>query len=216
MNKNKNTSTADRTFQLNKTDFLPVLIFAAIFFMTWLFMHGVNHFLALTPEALGKYYDFKWIIIAHITAGGGTLIFGIIQFWKKLRTFSWQLHRIVGFIYLLAVLVSSTCALILAFTTTYEVSWAVAFTLQIWAGVWLSATIIAYYMAVKKRFKLHHEWMVRSYIITLGFLISGFALKIHFIQELGKTEDIQSPLFWMGWSVPLFIYEIIKSSKTSH
>src|SRR5690606_9023022 len=128
-----------KTYKFNKTDILPFGIWVIIAFITWTFMHGADHLLELSPEAMGKYYNYKWIIIAHITAGGGALILGIIQFWKKIRNFSWKLHRIIGTLYLLAILVSSFSALVLAFTTSYQVSLSYAFTLQIWVSVWISA-----------------------------------------------------------------------------
>lgn len=208
---NNNTGRAGFTF--SRADIFPLFIWIAVVFVTWLFMHGADHFLDLTPEAMGKYFKLRWILIAHITAGGGALISGIIQFWPRLRNYSWKLHWLLGFVYLLAILVSSSCALILAFTTAYKVSWANAFTLQVWAGVWISATFIAYYAAVKRRFRMHREWMTRSYIVTVAFLISGFAYKIPYIQQLGSYEEVSTPLFWMGWAVPLYVYEIVRSSK---
>ncbi|GAA0529929.1 DUF2306 domain-containing protein [Chitinophaga japonensis] len=176
-------------------------------------MHGADHFLELTPEALGKYFSLRWVLIAHITGGGGALVLGLVQFWPKLRNYSWKVHRVIGILYLLAILLSSTCAMILAFTTAYEVNWAYAFSVQVWAGVWISATAIAYYTAIKKKFKLHREWMTRSYIVTLAFIISGLSLKTPFVQGLGSFEDISPSFFWLGWAVPLYVYEIILSSK---
>jgi hypothetical protein len=205
-----NSKTA---LSLSQTDIIPLIIWCAVVFVTWLFMHGADHYLALTPEAMGKYFEVRWVLIAHITAGGGALITGIVQFWPKLRNYSWKIHRLIGFVYLMAILVSSICALILAFTTAYKVNWANAFTLQVWASVWISATFIAYYAAIQRRFQLHREWMIRSYIITVAFLISGFAYKIPYVQQLGSYEEISTPLFWMGWAVPLYIYEIIRSNK---
>lgn len=200
-------------FRPSPTDMIPLLIWMGVIFITWLFMHGADRFLELTPEALGKYFELRWVLIAHITAGGGALISGIIQFWPKLRNYSWKLHRFIGFIYLLAILVSSSCALVLAFTTAYKVNWANAFTLQVWASVWISATVVAYYAAVKRKFQLHREWMTRSYIVTVAFLISGFAYKIPYVQQLGSYEEIATPLFWMGWAVPLYVYELLRSRK---
>lgn len=208
MNKNK-------VFKLELTDIVPVFTWVAVTFTTWMFMHGADHFLKLTPEALGKYYDFKWILIAHITAGGGALVLGIIQFWKKLRTYSWKLHRLIGFLYLLAVVVSSFCAVVLAFTTSYDVTLAYAFSAQIWVSIWISATALAYFFATKKNFELHQEWMIRSYIVTMSFVISGLILKTTYVQNLGSFEDISPSLFWLGWAVPLYIYEIIRSSIQS-
>lgn len=198
---------------LDRTDIFPVLLWLLIVFLTWLFMHGADHFLALTPEALGKYFEVRWILIAHITAGGGALTLGLIQFWPKLRMYSWKLHRIIGLLYLAAILLSSFSAVILAFTTAYAVNWAYAFSLQIWVSVWISSTAIAYYAALKKKFQLHQEWMIRSYLVTLAFILSGLAIKVPAIQSLGSFADISPSFFWMGWSVPLYIYQVILSSR---
>lgn len=203
-----------KQFKFNRTDIFPFLIWIAVFFMTWLFMHGADHYLAMTPAALGRYFPQRWFLIAHITAGGGALISGIIQFWPKLRNYSWKLHRAIGYLYLLAILISSICALVLASTTAYDINWAYGFTLQVWASVWISATFIAFYTAVKQQFKLHKEWMIRSYLVTVAFLISGFAYKIPYVQQLGSFEEVTVPLFWMGWAIPLYTYEVIRSSRT--
>ena len=205
-----------KSFKFGIADIAPVSIWILVIFITWTFMHGADHFLELTPEALGKYLDYKWVLIAHITAGGGSLVLGIVQFWKKLRNFSWKLHRIVGFLYLLAVLVSSFCAVVLAFTTSYEVNRPYAFSLQVWVSIWISSTALAYCFAVQRKFQLHQEWMVRSYIVTMAFVVSGLILKIPYVQGLGSFEDISPSLFWLGWSVPLYLYEIIRSSRQPH
>ncbi len=209
----ENKAATKSTFKWTKIDSIPLLIWIIVIFITWTFMHSADHFLRLTPESLGKYYDYKWILIAHITAGGGAIISGMIQFWQKQRNYSRRLHRIVGFIYLLAVLTSSFCAVILAFTTAYKVNLPYAFSLQIWVSVWISSTFIAYYAAIKKKIQLHKEWMIRSYIVTVAFVISGLIIKIPYIQGLGSFEELSPSLFWMGWSVPLFIYEMVRSSK---
>ncbi|HEY5824683.1 MAG TPA: DUF2306 domain-containing protein [Cyclobacteriaceae bacterium] len=203
----------NKSFKLSIADAIPLFIWLTVLFITWTFMHGADHFLELTPQAMGKYFNYRWILIAHITAGGGTLVLGLIQFWPKLREFSWKLHRVIGILYLLAVLVSSLCALILSFTTAYAINLPYAFSLQVWVSVWISSTIIAYYSALRKNFKLHKEWMIRSYIVTLAFVISGLTLKIPYVQQLGSFAEVSPSLFWMGWAVPLYVYEIIRSSN---
>jgi hypothetical protein len=193
-------------------DFLSILFWLSIFALTHYFMRGADHFLQLTPEALGKYFTFRWILIAHITAGGGALVLGPLQFWKRLQQYSWKAHRIIGILYLLAILTSSLCALILANTTAYEVNGAYAFSLQVWVSVWIISSFIAYRSALKKKFKLHKEWMTRSYIVTVAFIVSGLLVKLPVIQRLGNFADISPSLFWFGWSVPLFVYEVILSA----
>ena len=209
----KNNMIKKAGFSLTIADIFPFALWVLIFFLTWSFMHGADHFLQLTPATMGKYFQLRWVLIAHITAGGGALITGIIQFWPKLRNYSWKIHRAIGTLYLLAIVVSSICAMVLAFTTAYAVNWAYAFSLQIWVSVWISSTAIAYYTAVKKQFKLHRQWMTRSYIVTLAFIISGLAVKLPVVQQLGSFADISPSLFWMGWSVPLYVYELILAGK---
>lgn len=194
---------------------LQLLFWAVIFLTTYSFMRGADHFLALTPEALGKYFTLRWVLIAHITAGGGALILGPLQFWNQLRIYSKKIHRVMGMLYLLAILVSSFCALILAFTTSYEVNWPYAFSLQIWVSVWIISTAIAYRAAISGKLILHKEWMTRSYIVTVAFVVSGSFLKILLAIEFGSFEEISPSLFWFGWSVPLFIYQIVLSLKAS-
>jgi hypothetical protein len=202
---------AIKTFGL--TDIFKLLLWAGIVTLTWHFMHGADHFLELTPEALGKYFDLRWVLILHITAGGGALVLGPIQFWDRLRNNNWRLHRIVGILYLLAIIASGFCAVILSVTTAYAVNWAYAFSAQVWVSVWISSSFIAYHTARQKKFKLHKEWMTRSYIVTLAFVVSGSLLKLPVIQGLGSFADISPSLFWLGWAVPLYIYEIILSYK---
>jgi uncharacterized membrane protein len=194
-------------------DIFKIAVWASIVYITWYFMHGADHFLTLTPQALGKYFQVKWVLLLHITAGGGALVLGPLQFWERLRTKNWTLHRIIGILYLLAILASSVCAVILSFTTAYAVNWAYAFSLQIWVTVWISSSFIAWWVVRKKQFKLHKEWMTRSYIITLAFVVSGSALRLPIVQSLGSFEDISPSFFWMGWAVPLYVYQIILSLK---
>jgi hypothetical protein len=190
-----------------------LLFWVIIIALTRYFMSGADHFLELTPEALGKYFSVKWIVIAHITAGGGALILGPMQFWGKFRVRYTKLHRWMGVAYLLAILVSAACAVILSFTTAYEVNWAYAFSAQVWAAVWIITTIIAYRAALQKKFVLHREWMMRSYIVTLAFIVSGLTLKYLLKIGFGNFEDISPSLFWMGWSVPLWVYQVVLSFK---
>lgn len=214
-NKIRMTPTTPRntSLQLGPRDILPALIFLLVAFLTWSFMHGADRFLAMTPAALGKYFPFRWILIAHITAGGGALLTGLLQFWPPLRNFSRRLHRAIGFVYLVAILVSSSCALVLAFTTSTAAGWSYAFSLQVWVSIWISSTVMAWRAALRADYRLHREWMTRSYLVTLAFIISGLALKLPAIARFGDFSDVAPSLFWAGWALPLFIYQMILAFK---
>lgn len=70
-----------KEFKLNLQDIIPCLLWIIVIFITCTFMQSADRFLELTPEVLGKYYNYKLVLISHITTGGGALILGIVQFW---------------------------------------------------------------------------------------------------------------------------------------
>jgi hypothetical protein len=156
-----------------------------------------------------EYITWSVSCITSTTLGG----FGTIQFWEKLRKYSYRIHRVIGLLYVFSILISSVSALILAFTTAYEVNWQFAFALQVWATAWISSTLLAYYHALRKRFLLHKEWMIRSYIVTIAFVIQGLLLKTSYVQSLGSLEEISASFIWMGWTVPLYLYEVLRSGQ---
>jgi hypothetical protein len=80
-------------------------------------------------------------------------------------------------------------------------------------SVWITATLVAYVVVRQKKFKLHKEWMVRSYLVTWAFVFSALILRLPFIQALGSFADISSSFFWFGWAVPLYIYDLYLSYK---
>ncbi len=186
----------------------------SVIYLAWYFMHGADHFLQFTKEALGKYFSYRYFLILHITAGGGALVLGPPQFWDRLRQRQPKIHKLAGYLYCLAVAASGISAVVLAFTTAYTINWAYAFSLQVWVSVWLSATAVALITAMKRKFRSHKEWMVRSYLSTIAFVISGLAIKLPFIAALGSFEDISPSLFWFAWAVSLYIYQLILSYRS--
>ncbi len=179
--------------------------------MSFYFIIGTAHFYRLTPQDLGKYFDIKWVLLTHISFGMVALITGPFQLWKEFRSRYMQLHRNMGKAYVLSVLLSGVCAVYLSFTTAYAINWAYAFSAQVWVSVWLSATGYAYITARQRKFKLHKEWMVRSYIATFSFTLSATLLKLPIIQSLGSFADISPSFFWVSWSVPMYVYSLVLS-----
>lgn len=165
------------------------------------------HLFGETGEGLGKYVDLRFVLLAHIAGGATALLTGPFQLWDTLRVKYKRLHRRMGMVYVLAIAVSGPCAMWLALTTAYAVGYAYAFSLQIWAGLWMTATALAYWFAWRKRFTLHKEWMTRSYLLSLAFVLSAFLAKVPFIASQGTFAEVSPGLFWLGWAVPLFAYD---------
>lgn len=174
-------------------------IFNALHF----FLPGANH--------LGKYLDVKWILRLHILGGAIALLLGPFQLRESFRNKRMVLHRWLGRVYVLAICISAPCAVYLSCTTAYEVSGSYAFSLQVWVCIWLVSTLTAYFVVRLRKIRLHQEWMVRSYLLTLAFVVSALLLKIPFIAGLGSFAEVSPGLFWVSWAVPLFIYDLYLS-----
>lgn len=195
--------------QKNKFRYILKLTVGALLLLAsgYFIIHSA-HFFKLTREELGKYFEMKWILILHISGGSLALLTGPFQFWEEFRNRNLKLHRGLGKVYVVSALISALCAVYLSFTSTYVVGVAYAFSAQVWVMVWLSSTVIAYWTVRLKKIKLHKEWMVRSYLVSLAFVMSALLLKLPVISQLGSFAEVSPGLFWVSWAVPLFVYDV--------
>jgi uncharacterized membrane protein len=179
-----------------------------------LYFIAINaHLFELTRQALGKYFPIRGVLLLHFSGGAVALLTGPFQFWEDLRNTRRALHRAMGITYVLAIAVSAPCAAFLSFTTAYSVGWAYAFSLHVWVSAWMIATFLAYRYARQKRFKLHKEWAVRSYLVTLAFVISALLYKIPAVARQGSFAEVSPGLFWGAWAIPLFAFDVVLSSR---
>lgn len=172
------------------------------------FIVHASHFFGSSPGILGKYQSVKWLLWPHIFCGAVSLLAGPFLLWDSFRNRYLRIHRGLGVTYVLAVLISGICAVVLSVTTAYEVNRPYAFSLHVWVAAWLFATVFAFVMVKRRKLKLHREWMVRSYLLTFAFVVSALLLKIPFVQRLGEFGEVAPSLFWFAWAVPLFVYDV--------
>lgn len=171
------------------------------------FIYENRRFYLFTPGALGKYIDVKWVIITHIFCGSVALLSGPLLLWEYFRNRFLKIHRLLGKIYVIAILISGLGALYLTFTTGLQVNLPYSFALQIQIFAWLTSTGLAYWAVRKRKMIQHKEWIARSYIVTLAFLAQVMLFKIPFIVALGFAEFFPT-VVWFSWSVPLFLYQL--------
>ena len=77
-------------------------------------------------------------------------------------------HRLIGCVYVGAILIASVTALLL--TTTFDVSLAARIALGVLSVLWLGTTVIALLRILERDVTRHQEWMVRSFSLTLFFV----------------------------------------------
>jgi len=183
----------------------------------WVFIIGVAGififkdalpYFAFTEEALGRWWNYKWSLIGHISGGLLAIAIGPFQFWKAFRTRYLAIHRMMGKVYLIAIMIGVTSATYLAWTSGLKINanWALA--LQGLAFAWFVTTAMAYISIMRKRIQQHQEWMVRSYVVTFAFITFRF-LNDAPMEDLIGISISGTSFLWFSWSVPLLITELI-------
>ncbi len=131
----------------------------------------------------GEHIDNRnLILIAHIASSPVALIIGAIQFFPKKRAARPTLHRWLGRIYGLAILIGGISGLALAYNALGGpiAGWGFGLLAVIWMGV----TGNAIRLAMARNFVEHRKWMIRSFALTfaavtlrlylVGFMVAGF------------------------------------------
>lgn len=194
---------------------LIVIVFIILFLVSLMFILLASRYYSLQDEILGRFLKVKWWLIGHITGGILALLIGPFQFIPKFRNNYKKLHKKLGKIYLISILIAAICSTVLAWTAALEIHWTWGFSLQILALVWVVSSYMAYSSIRKKRIQQHKEWMVRSFIITLSFVLFRLFNDITLMAGLGTFIERAPTIIWASWSIPLFFAEIVFQSKRS-
>lgn len=102
----------------------------------------------------------------HIMLGGLALLIGWPQFLKGFRNQNLKTHRLLGKIYIIAVLLSGLAGVYMAI---YAYGGLVAkFGFGCLALLWLYTTAKAYLVIRKGDIQSHQQWMIRSYALTFA------------------------------------------------
>lgn len=116
-----------------------------------------------------------------------------------------KIHRKLGMVYILSIAVSAIYAFYLSITTL--VNWVFGFGLFGLACAWTITTGLAFIAIRKRNFEQHKEWMIRSYVVTFGFVFFRALMGILDAMEVGTLYERLSAASWFCWAVPLLIAE---------
>src|SRR5690606_4695108 len=113
-----------------------------LFIKRSVFIENNGFFASKSTELLESIY-WNSSFFAHIIFGGIALLIGWIQFNKKFRTKNIHLHKIIGKIYVISVILSAIGGIYMGFFANSGIISSIGF---ICLGVfWLTTTIIAFY-----------------------------------------------------------------------
>lgn len=148
----------------------------------------------------------------HITFGGLALLVGWLQFSKKLRLKNMRLHRTIGKIYMVSVLISGICGLFISFYATGGITSALGFfSLGV---IWLSTTIVGFKSIKIGNVQMHEKFMIISYAACFSAVTLRIWLLI-LIGVIGEFIPAYKIVAWLSWVPNIIIAYILVRKKNS-
>ena len=139
--------------------------------LTALFVFITSEVLLVTDYPMYHAYRLQVIadrelLIPHTLAGTFALLIGPINFSSRIRQRHLQLHRILGRVYVISVLVGAFTGIALAWGRPGLPGTSMQ------AAAWIVCTTAAVITARNRQVDQHRQWMARSYAITFTFVSS--------------------------------------------
>jgi hypothetical protein len=142
----------------------------------------------------------------HIILGGIALLIGWLQFSTKLRLTNLSIHRTIGKIYIVSVLISSLSGIGLGFFATGGFVTSTGFICL--GSVWFTTTLVAYLEIRKLRVEQHRRLMIYSYAVCFAAVTLRIWLPLLIIifRDFMVAYTIVA---WLCWVPNLFVANLI-------
>ena len=162
----------------------------------------------------GRFWAHRLWLMPHIVGGMLALLLGPFQFWSGLRRRALRFHRWTGRVYVFGVILAAGAAFHLSFfIPPDDGGWVVGWSLFTLAAVWLTSVAMAIRSIRNGQVETHKEWMIRSYVLTFAFVNFRWWIDFPFIATLGTPTERLTAVVWTGWTLPLFITEVVLQWK---
>jgi uncharacterized membrane protein len=175
------------------------------------------HFFQHEVSGIMKYKEissnaiYRLCFKAHILFGIIAIFTGPVQFLTNLKRTYLSLHRKMGYIYFISVLISAVVGLVIAQYAMGGMISTVGFTIL---GIfWISSAVLALIAIKKKDITAHKKWMFINYGLTFGAITQRTLL---LVPLLINTEFI--PVYrlsaWLPWILNTIIaFYLFKKSE---
>ncbi len=148
-----------------------------------------------------------WVVPFHFYAAGLALALTPFQLSQKLRKQVKNIHRTLGLLYVICVLLGGISGLLMALGATG--GWVAKSGFFCLAVLWLYTTAMAFSYAIKGDITRHKQWIYRSVALTAA----GITLRLFLGIGLGVMHwpflTVYVPTAWLCWTLNLLICEII-------
>lgn len=180
---------------------MSIFVLATAAYATKYFKPGMPD--AFQPDV---YAVYSWELRIHIAGGIIAALAGLTQFWSGFRNKHKNIHRFLGFTYIVSVAISAPAALILATVSQGGLVTHVGFGML--SILWAFTTFKALYHITRREITLHKQWMIRSYALTFGFVLLRMWLGV-FIASGVPIDQAYQTVAWMCWVPNLLIVEYL-------
>ncbi|HXD21205.1 MAG TPA: DUF2306 domain-containing protein [Vicinamibacterales bacterium] len=171
------------------------------------FFAEATQYFTFTETSYGAYaWARRWPTLLHVSSGSVALLAGPVQLWLGLTYTRPEWHRRLGLTYVAAVLLGSFAAYYLLIYSELGLGFrSGVFGL---ASAWLVTTGLACFAIRRGAIDQHREWMIRSYVVTTGFIM--FRVLSHTMSAFGiGVVERRGVAAWGCWAVPLLITEAV-------
>lgn len=188
-----------------------VVIVFAIFIGLYPLLYFVADWtqVGLTSTKGDLIYDVYWksAFYGHIVGGGIALIIGWSQFSGALRRKWVMLHRRIGIIYVISILLGGIAGFYLALHANGP--WMNDLGFALLAIAWLGSTFMAFKKVKQLKYEAHKDWMVRSYAVTFAAVTLRLWMPI-LIAGVGLSDtEAYAIVAWLCWVPNIVVGEVI-------
>ncbi len=193
---------------MNTTNKVAWVVFAilaiviGLYPLLYVFIDREFGLLASKSDALLNNVFWNLGFYGHIFFGGLALLIGWVQFSKRIRNANLRRHRLIGKIYIIAAMVSSVCAIYIAFFATGGIISSIGF---ICLGLlWFYTSVKAYLAIRNSDVQLHEGLMIYSYALCFAAVALRIWLPLLSL-ALGDFVTAYRIVAWLCW-IPNMVF----------
>lgn len=143
----------------------------------------------------------------HRLGGALLVLAGLLQFSDRLRRGAPRVHRATGWVYVPLAMLAAGSGMWMVLRHSFGGPLEVVPTLVFGAAM-IVTTGVALVQALRRRFRGHRAWMLRSYALVLGpMTVRIVYVPLWMLLGLPERHAIWVS-FWIGWSIPVVLAEL--------
>ncbi len=172
----------------------------------WSFRSNINFL--LVKQAVVHYIPWRTAFYIHILGGMLAISIGPFQFVKALRRKFMSAHRLMGKIYVTAILcLAAPTGLYMALFAQGGLWGSIGFVIM--SLLWFTTTYLAYKRIREYDVIAHQKWMIRSYAVTFSAVTLRLWVPILSIYTNIDHDFIIIITAWISWFFNLLFAETI-------